>query len=49
MSIFSESLERDLLNDVLQSKIFVGGHFSALTMGIIHGIAKSGNIFISQI
>ncbi len=50
MSNISESLERDLSNDVFKSKISGQGHnllFSALA--IIHGMAKLANSAISQI
>ena len=50
---YSESLERDLSNDVFQSKTSSEPKFNIFrprTMGyIIHGIAKLANIFISQI
>ena len=51
----SESLERDLSNDVFQSKTSSEPKFDIFrprTMGyiyIIHGIAKLANTFISQI
>ncbi len=49
---FSESLESDLSNDVLQSKFCQSPNLSFFGLGpwaIIHGIAKLANTFISQI